>query len=592
MKTSKKNAAAFAPPDKRLKLLAYVFKYPRQFWIQAAGGIVYNTVIVMGPVFLGKSIDAADQVMKGLAPVALFYQNLLLFFLFTVIFQFARYFKRWYMREIVNRLKCDIRAGLLSTAFGRPMQELDGEKVGDMMSRMIGDVEQVGQSVQITITEVWDTFLLMISYFVACMLYSPQITLLAAIPVPLTLLLAELLRHPLYNLSLKSREAASKVNVHLQHTVSGIALLRLFGREEAERKKLMTLLQTQLKWSVLATMLQNGMTPLYILVATCGVVAVVGMGGRLVVDGGWSIGMFTAYLSLFTAMAIRTNVAAKVFNSWHGAKASWLRILDKLRQREQAATACDAPRMVAGQPGIAVTHLCFRFPKSDSEAVSDLCFTALPGQIIGITGPVGSGKSALAAALSGLYPCEGEVLLDGIPLHSLGKLKMDAIAYMDPSHFVFSDDIAFNVGLGRTDDGRLVEALKVAALSDDIAGFQEGVHTRLGERGVRVSGGQRQRIALARAWASGAQLLVLDDPFSAVDIALEQRIMENMRREIGNRTILLFSHRLTTFSLTDQVLVLDRGHLLQQGSHAQLLETPGLYRDIFSAQRFMGGDVA
>lgn len=586
------NGKTFTPPEKRLKLLAYVFKYPRQFWIQAAGGIIYNTVIVMGPVFLGKSIDAADQVMKGLAPATLLYQNLLLFLLFTVVFQFARYFKRWYMREIVNRMKCDIRSGLLSTAFGRPMHELDQEKVGDMMSRMIGDVEQVGQSVQTTITEVWDTFLLMISYFVACMLYSPQITLLAAIPVPLTLVFAELLRHPLYSLSLKSREAASKVSIHLQHNVSGIALLRLFGREEAEREKLTTLLKTQLKWSVLATMLQNGMTPLYMIVATCGIVAVVGMGGQLVVNGGWSVGMFTAYLTLFTAMAIRTNVAAKVFNSWHGAKASWQRIIDKLRQQEQTVAACNAPGRTNEKSHIEVNHLCFRFPKSEINAVSDLCFSALPGQIIGITGPVGSGKSALAAALSGLYPCEGEVLLDGTPLHTQGKRYGNAVAYMDASHFVFSDDIAFNVGLDRTEDTQLEEALSVAALSDDIAGFKEGIHTRVGERGIRVSGGQRQRISLARAWASGAQILVLDDPFSAVDIALEQRIMENLRREIGTRIILLFSHRLTTFSLTDQVLVLDKGRLLQQGSHTQLLEEPGLYRDIFSAQRFMGGDAA
>jgi len=583
-----KNAAAFAPPKERLKLSAYVFRYRREFWIQAAGGIIYNTVIVMGPVFLGKSIDAADQVIKGLTPVTFFYQNLLLFFLFTVFFQLARYFKRRYMREIVNRMKCDIRAGLLSTAFGRSMQELDREKVGDMMSRMIGDVEQVGQSVQITITEVWDTFLLMISYLVACMLYSPQITLLAAIPVPLTLLLAELLRHPLYNLSLKSSEAASKINVHLQHNISGIALLRLFGREEAERETLAGLLKTQLKWSVLTTMLQNGMTPVYILVATCGVVAVVGMGGKLVVSGEWSIGMFTAYLALFTAMAIRTNVAAKVFNSWHGARASWNRIMDKLCQQSRVETVSDVPCPASGQRGLVVSHLSFGFPTSESEAVSDLCFTAHPGQIIGITGPVASGKSALAAALSGLYPYEGDVRVDGIPLST----NRHAIAYMDASHFVFSDDVAFNVGLGRTDDSQLDKAVNVAMLTEDIAGFNEGIHTRVGERGVRVSGGQRQRIALARAWASEAHVLVLDDPFSAVDIALEQRIMENLRSQRGNRIILLFSHRLSTFSLTDRVLVLDHGKLLQQGSHEQLLEEQGLYRDIYRAQRFLGGDAA
>ena len=586
-----KRTPVFASPDNRLKLRAYVFNYPREFWIQAAGGIIYNTVIVMGPVFLGKSIDAADWVMKGLAPVVLFYQNLLYFLLFTVLFQFARYFKRWYMRAIVNRMKCDIRAALLSTAFGRPMQELGREKVGDMMSRMMGDVEQVGQSVQTTITEVWDTFLLMISYFVSCMFYSPQITALAVIPVPLALLLAELLRHPLYNLSLKSREAASKVNIHLHHNVSGIVLLRMFGREEAERNKLNELLKAQLKWNVLTTMLQSGMTPLYMLVATCGVIAVVGMGGRLVVNGGWSIGMFTSYLALFTSMAVRTKAAAKVLNSWHGAKASWNRIIDKLRGQEQPTVLKETAYLESKHAGIAVSHLKFRFPGCDIEAVNDLSFTALPGQIVGITGPVGSGKSALAAALSGLYPYDGEVLLGSIPLDTFGERVSDVIAYMDDTHFVFSDDITFNVGLGQTNPTEIEKALAIAELSNDISGFAEGIHTCVGERGVRVSGGQRQRIALARAWASGAQILVLDDPFSAVDIALEQRIMENLRKDIGCRIILLFSHRLMTFSLADKVLVLDKGKLLQQGSHAQLLGDPGLYRDIFSAQSFMRGDV-
>jgi len=170
----------FYAPNKKLKLSAYVFKYKKEFWLQAVGGILYNTVIVFGAVFLGRTIDAAGQVYKNQATVDVFYSNLMMFLGFTLIFQLARYFKRFYMRILVNQMSCDIRAGLLKNIFAMPLSALSGEKTGDLMSRMIGDVDAVGASVQTTITELWDTVLLMLSYFTACMLFSSNLTLLPA----------------------------------------------------------------------------------------------------------------------------------------------------------------------------------------------------------------------------------------------------------------------------------------------------------------------------------------------------------------------------------------------------------------------------
>jgi len=631
---------AFAPPADRFKLTAYVFKYPREFWLQAAGGVVYNTVVVFGAIFLGRTIDAATLVYKAEAPLSLFYVNLLLYIGFTVLFQVARYFKRFYMRMIANLMSCDIRAGLLSSLFKMPVAELTHEKVGDMMSRMIGDVEQVGESVRTTITEIWDTILLMLSYFIACMAYSPKITLLASIPIPFVVALVQAIRGPLYKLSQNARKAASNVNVHLQHNISGVALLRLFGLETADQRKFSILLDEQLKWNIAASALQGSVAPLYILFATCGVVLVVGMGGELVVNGVWTIGAFTAYLSMFTAMAVRTNVVGRVMNTWHGAKASWDRICEKLRgggdgedgdisedmglrvktktsghnvvfpamtdyiknrvDEENIGSGEDSENKNSGDdnfeddgvgennepPALEAKSLSFRYPFNDENCLNDISFSARAGQIIGVTGPVGSGKSALAAALSGLYPYEGDVLVKGVPLKALGDKRSAIISYMDSEQFVFSDNVRFNVSLDRP-GGDARRALSLADMAGDVEAFGDGMDTRLMERGVRISGGQRQRVALARALYGASEILLLDDPFSAVDMAMEQRIMGNIRAALGNRMVLLFSHRLSAFDMTDYILIIEKGRISQSGTHGELVAKDGLYKEIYTAQKFM-----
>jgi ABC-type multidrug transport system fused ATPase/permease subunit len=399
--------------------------------------------------------------------------------------------------------------------------------------------------------------------------------------------MAQFIRHPLYRLSQRSRKAASAINVHLQHNVSGIALLRLFGLEEADNKKFTKLLNEQLKWNVAASALQGGVAPFYVMVGTAGIILVVGMGGEYVVNGVWTIGMFTAYLSMFTAMATRANVAGRVMNTWHGAKASWDRICEKLTDRNDYVPQKTehTGQTVSSEYNLDVRSLTFTYPFSGEPCLRNISFTANKGEIIGITGSVGSGKSALASALSGLFSYEGEIMIDGTHLYALNGLRSEKIAYMDSEHFVFSDDVDFNVTLDRKGD--INNALSLAAMDGDIKGFENGIQTRLMERGLRISGGQRQRIALARAWYGNPQVLILDDPFSAIDVNMEQEIMNNIRANRGGRTVLLFSHRLAVFNTVDKIIVLDKGEVSQMGTHDELINEQGLYRDIYTAQEFI-----
>jgi ABC-type multidrug transport system fused ATPase/permease subunit len=323
-------------------------------------------------------------------------------------------------------------------------------------------------------------------------------------------------------------------------------------------------------------------------------------------------------------------------NTWHGAKASWDRICEKMASGEDTesiddsesvediesiddiesgedaesiddtvaaddtATASRDVRAPAsdnaltddnapandGAPVLVVSGLSFRYPFADQRCLNDISFTAGKGEIIGVTGPVGSGKSALAAALSGLYPYDGEAFIYGVALKDSAASRGGMISYMDSEQFVFSDSVTFNVTLDRqgADPGL---ALELACMTEDIKTFEDGMDTRLMERGLRVSGGQRQRISLARAWYGDAKILLLDDPFSAIDIAMERRIMENIRREIRSRTVIIFSHRLSTFDMTDRVIVIEKGRVSQVGSHEELMGEEGLYKIIYLAQKFM-----
>lgn len=585
------------PKDNHLSLVSYIRRHRGLFYLEAVGGIIYNTVVVAGPIVIGKAIDAAGQLWsQGPTPAGvrqlLFYCLLLVGV--TAFFQYARYIKRKYIRDMCFRIRSDMRAGLLEHTLQRSASELEHESIGDLISRTIGDVDQVVSTVESTINEAWDTWLLMLSYLVVLLFYSFRITLICSLPIPLALWLAEAARHPLYRYSVKSRQAASRVTSHLHTSLSNVSLLRLFGREQAEQQRLAGYADEQIRWTISTTLLQTGMMPLYALLASVGVVGVLGLGSQKVLAGEWTIGAFTAYLTMFLAMSRRTWVAARVFNRWHAAKASWDRIREKLTVSDQIAATAQPLVQPACEPddsgAFHVEKLSFRYPAGTSNAIQDISFSVPMGSVVGVTGAVGSGKSALASVLTGLYPYEGSIQVAGVELSQLSKLERQTlISYSGQEPFLFSASIAENVAFGETepDRDRVMQVLHLAALADDLALFPQGIDTVVGERGVRVSGGQRQRIALARALYADSPILVLDDPFSAVDIGTERRMVERLRQQLAGRTAFIFSHRLHAFEQADYVLVLDHGRVVQQGTHAELLADDGIYQRIFSAQTWM-----
>jgi len=552
-----------------------------QFIISSIGGFVYNTTIVLGPIIMGKLIDDA-----GGGPGRQVLLSALYFIGITAFFQFARYIKRWYMRDQFNRVACDLRQTFIERTLGRNLQDLEKETVGDLMSRTVGDITEVVDTVMVTLNEGWDTWLLMISYFITLVIQDWRITLMASVMVPITIILAQTMRHVLFRYSMSVRKATSTSNSGLQRYLEGIAVLRLFGREESESEGLKQTYREQTGYRIKEMLLQQVLLPVYSLIAGLGVVIVIAFAGQKVVSGEWTVGTFTAYLVMFVALATRTRVAARVFNRWHGARAAWTRVKEKMQLTDEQEK----------KPGITlnecskleIQNLSYRY--NENKVLTGINLEAIKGQLIGITGSVGSGKTSLALALTGMYPYEGSIRLDGVELSDIDlSSRSKLIAYTGHEQFLFSLSIKENVIFTSKEDNetRLHEALEASALINDLSRFEKDLDTKVGEKGVRVSGGQRQRIALARAIYSGSDILILDDPFSAVDIATEREIIDHLKTAYKDKIVLLFTHRLTSFVYSDQVIVLDSGRISERGTHEELMKKGDVYSEIFSAQRFM-----
>ena len=601
-----------------------------QLVLGSIAGIIMNTAVVLPAILLGQAIDAALAFERGAVGAGAVGWAALVFVGGTLLTEVPRIVKRWWLMTANARIRANIRADAWRGVITWPMARLDSTPAGDVMARIIGDVEVLGVGVREFSIETWDTLLFSLSLMIAMLVYDPTLTVLALLPVPVAMLLAKATGRWVASRTTASRQASASLTTALQEQLAGIRVLRLFGRTGAAVERIDTLSGGQAETNLALVRLRGGLRPVYTTLMSAGVLFVVWQGGEKVVNGAMTVGAFIAYLELYLRFVNRGFRVPQMINSIQGGAAAYARLRPLLAPPLALANEISGasfraghlvgmqepvpvpPTVPSGPMAVSLQGATFRYSTATEPALRDIWLDIPAGALVAVTGPVGAGKSALARALLGLYPLEaGQVRLDGRPLEDIPVVERAArTGYLSQDPFLFSGTVRDNILLGsatwRQAQGHaskavrehpaLTSAVSCAVLGEDLCTFPAGLETEIGELGIRVSGGQRQRMALARAIAACGTLppglLVLDDPFSALDLDTEAKIVTGLRQLFGPSqpyaqqcTVLLFSHRLLAFPQADLVVVLDRGRILEQGTHAELSTGNGLYARIYRAQR-------
>jgi ATP-binding cassette subfamily B protein len=603
-----------------LEMRPYLRQVAGRLALGSLAGIVMNTTVVLPAILLGRAIDRALALERGEAAAADVAWAALAYLAGTLLTEVPRMAKRWWLMTANARIRANVRADAFRGVLAWPMADLQRTPLGDLMARIVGDVEVLGVGVREFTIEMWDTVLFSCSFVVAMLVYDPRLTLMALLPTPLAMVLAHATGRWVAQRTTRARQANAELTTAIQEQLTGIRVLRLFGRARASVERVAQLSQRFAEANLSLVRLKGGLQPVYTFFMTAGVLLIVWQGSERVVAGAMSVGGFVAYLELFLRFVNRAYRIPQLVNSVQSGAAAYARLRPLLapalpvkgepRLSSFAAghiagskrPATNAARRTSGPVAVSLRGLTFRYPGAEAPALTDLTLEIPAGALVGITGPVGAGKSALTRAILGIYPVEsGVVEIDGRRLEELTPLeRAGLIGYLPQDVFLFSGSLRENIALGSAhalrDDAHLMKSVRSAVLEEDVLALPRGLDTEIGELGVRISGGQRQRVGLARALSAAAPqlpgLLVLDDPFSAVDVNTEARIVASLRQAFGAEappeervTIVVCSHRLAAFPYADMVVVLQDGKIQEKGTHSDLLAASHLYARIYRAQR-------
>ena len=561
----------------------HVLSYFKAEWVTLAAvtvsGLIYNIGLLAAPWFEGRMAGRLVDILGGSGTLPSMLRLAVCYAAVTALVQGARYIKRFYVRRFANDVNRRMKRILYGSLIRKSRAELEGEGVGSAMTKAIQDVDDCVEGMRKFTTEVFDTGVALCAYAVMLLSYDWRLALLSMLFPPLSFLIAEKMKTVVQRTGEAFKEASAHLSAATLDRAENAVTYRVFGceneRQSAYEKELSGYESAAVKANIWSAVLP----PLYRIISMAGALLIIFFGARNIRGTGWTswdIAVFTTFLACFTRLAAKSSSAAKLFNAVHKAQVSWRRIKPLMHQAE-----ADEPVPALSTAAFTATHAGFAYP-GGSNIFADLSLSAQPGQIIGVTGPVACGKSTLGRMFLCEYPYQGSLKFGDRELSSLRPAELvGMVGYLGHDPELFNDSIENNILLGDDQDANAY--LRAVCLDQEVAAMEDGLQTRVGSGGVRLSGGQAQRLALARTLCHRKPVMILDDPFSALDKQTEAQVFAHLKELARDSIVLLISHRLYLFPQMDQVIFLDHGQALVS-THAQLLQSNAEYARLFHEQ--------
>ncbi len=560
----------------------FIRSYFRVEWLSLSlvtlSGLLYNVGLLAAPWFEGRLAQCLADILRGTNTIQRMAWLVLAYLAVTLVVQAARFIKRFYVRRFANNINRRMKGILYANLVRQSRRSLEKEGAGELMTKAISDVDDCVEGMRKFTTEVFDTGVALLGYMVMLFLYDWRLALLSLAFTPISYLCAARMKEPVQRASSAYKKAAGALSGATLDRAQHAATYRIYGCESVRETLYEETLCTYEKTAVHANVWQSALPPLYLAASGAGVILILWFGAKNVLGTGWrtwDIAAFTTFLSCFTKLTVKSSKVAKLFNAVQKAAVSWKRIQPLMKQPEPLAP-------LAVPPAADVTLEQLSFAYGGTPVFSGLSLTAHPGDIIGVTGPVACGKSTFGRVFLGEAPYGGSVRLGDRELSHLTPREIAAgIGYLGHDPELFADSVESNVLCGL--DADAVPYLSAAALQDEVLAMENGTATVIGSSGVRLSGGQAQRLALARTLAHPRPVLILDDPFSALDRSTEDAVFAHLRAYAKDKVVFLISHRLYHFPEMQNVVFMENGKTAV-GTHEELMASIPAYRHLYENQ--------
>lgn len=547
-----------------------------------------NITEIIPPWLVGKTIDYVN--LKTLTEeslqwiIAVFTITLILGYIINYLWRFLL-FNGSQLLESLMRKKIMAKFLTLSPGF------YEKNRTGDLMAKATNDLSAIRQTVGFGILTLVDSTTYMITIIATMAIaISWKLTLAALIPLPFLAYIEQRLGKMIHERYTISQDAFGEMNDSVLESIEGVRVTRAFAQEQHLDKRFKRMTTDVVNKFIHVEKLDALFKPITIIVTALSFMIGLGYGSYLVNQGEISVGELIAFNVYLNMLVWPMFAIGLLFNIMQRGNASLDRVMETLNTEDVLQDPIDAS--IPKDHHVSFDAVSFKYPSSEAVNLKDIFIDIKMGETLGIVGPTGSGKTTLIKQILKEYPIgEGRIAIGDFSVAHLSKRDVrERIGYVSQENILFSRTVKENIKFGKNDatDAEIAEAIHLANFTKDVARLPQGLETLVGEKGIAISGGQKQRISIARAMIKNPDILILDDSLSAVDAKTETAIIDNIQKSRKGKTTIISTHRLSAVQHADHIVVLERGEIIERGTHQELLLQDGWYKSQFDRQQLGG----